>query len=107
MLEEGAKVHWFVLLVSKYRDRFFLVFSLRSAKLWETAVISCTPPTVLLSRDGASTGAAGSFAPIDFKHWEYSPVLKRVAEFLNVTKVRKSQIESAKLEKLMLIIHFL
>ena len=66
MLEEGAKVHWFVLLVSKYRDRFFLVFSLRSAKLWETAVISCTPPTVLLSRGHVSFGAVDAAAPTLF-----------------------------------------
>ena len=59
------------------------------------------------NRAVVGTGAAGAFAPVDFKQWVHAPVLKRVAEFLNVTKVRKSQIESAKLEKLMLIIHFL
>ena len=60
-----------------------------------------------MCRDLVGTGAAGAFAPVDFKQWVHAPVLKWVAEFLNVTKVRKSQIESAKLEKLMLIIHFL
>ena len=63
--------------------------------------------TPKINRDLVGTGAAGAFAPVDFKQWVHAPVLKRVAEFLNVTKVRKSQIESAKLEKLMLIIHFL
>ena len=59
------------------------------------------------NRDLVGTGAAGAFAPVDFKQWVHAPVLKRGAECLNVTKVRKSQVEIAKLEKLMLIIHFL
>ena len=56
-------------------------------------------------------GAAGAFAPVNFKHWVHAPALKRVVELESDTKVRKAFVYSKKLQKLMLItcipVHFI
>ena len=48
------------------------------------------------------TGAAGAFAPFNFKQGVHAPVLKRLIKLLSITKLRKSLDQSAKLPKLML-----
>ena len=53
------------------------------------------------NRGLVSTGAVGAFAPITLKQLVLAPILKRVIEFLNDTRVRKS----AKLLKLKFITH--
>ena len=53
------------------------------------------------------TGAAGAFAPVNFKQGVHVPVFKRLFELFSITMLRKSLDQSAKLPKLMLSSHFL
>ena len=60
---------------------------------------------VKIYRAVVGTGAAGAFAPVNFRQRVHAPVLKKVVELLSNTKVRKSLILNTKLQKLRLITH--
>ena len=49
------------------------------------------------------TGAVGAFAPVNFMQQVHAPILKRLVEFFNNTKLRKSLVQITKLQKLRLI----
>ena len=62
--------------------------------------MSCIKYPMMYARAVVGTGAAGAFAPFNFRQWVHAPVLKRLFELLDITNAKKKSGSKSKTAKI-------